>query len=221
MEDSARAWRTCLDDHGRSAACAHQCHLLAGLLASSVVAVSPPCHPTAHLHLRASSTSQAIGWDTHGSWGTWGAPWLSPGQRCQCWEKDWAQLWLLGFQGLHKRLYNTPLPEVWVLLQFWLQNRKLQRSSKNIVWSFIYNKVMLQCQVQLQILCLKVWSEQWRCSWLSCAFVHLVKLGFKPAAGRWAEQTTGPCSHQLIWQEGNCKFTQKQHYMSRKRRGQA
>lgn len=55
MEDSARAWRTCLDDHGRSAACAHQRHLLAGLLASSAVAVSPPCHPTAHLHLRAGS----------------------------------------------------------------------------------------------------------------------------------------------------------------------
>lgn len=62
--------------------------------------------------LEASCASQAIGWDTHGSWGTRGAPWLSPEQKCQCWEKDWAQLWLLGIQGLHKRLYNTPLPGV-------------------------------------------------------------------------------------------------------------
>lgn len=114
------------------------------------------CAPTLSLNStsapqgwKASSASQGVGWDTHGSWGTRGAPWLSPGQRSQCWEKDWVQLWLLGVQGLHKRLYSTPLPGVWALLQFWLQNRKLQKPSKNIVWSFIWNKAMLQGQVQL------------------------------------------------------------------------
>lgn len=48
---------------------------------------------------KAPRASEAIGWDTRGSCGTQGAPWLTLGQRCQCWEKDWVQLWLQAQHG--------------------------------------------------------------------------------------------------------------------------
>lgn len=150
MQDSARAWRTCLDDPRRAAAaCAHQSNLLACLLSPSLTAVSP--NSTSALQgWKAPSASEAIRmehpWELRPHKGLPGCHLgrgASAGRRTGC-SSGCKPSTVLGAQGLHKRLYNTPLPGVWAQLQFWLQNRKLQKPRKYIVWSLIWNKAMLQ-----------------------------------------------------------------------------
>lgn len=65
--------------------------LASGILSNGHVPTLAPNSTSAPQGWKAPSASEATVWDTLGSWGTWGTPWLPPGHRCQCWE-DWAQL---------------------------------------------------------------------------------------------------------------------------------
>lgn len=157
MEDSAGAWRLCLDDCRRSAACAHHSHLLAWLLASPLMAVSPPCHQQ-HICTAGLEGPQCIGsnrmghpWELRHTRGslvvTWAeVPVLGEGldtalvaSPARCWE----------FRASIKGPTTPPCQEFGHSCSFGCRTEKLQKPGKYIAWSFIWNKAMLQGQVQL------------------------------------------------------------------------
>lgn len=124
--------------------CAHHGHLLAWLLASSLMAVSPPCHPTAHLHHRAGRPP--VHWK-QGDGTPMGAeaherlPGCHLGRGASAGRRNGHSAgckpsMVLGVQGLHKRLYNTPLPRVQAQLKLWLQ--KNCKSLANIQYGHLF-----------------------------------------------------------------------------------